>query len=111
MFSLQSGINASTKSRKQEINAVPGIRATRSGVGKPRPNPVPIKKYTNKAIQTIPIQKPWSKDAETSTKELEAKAKEAKVLKQFQKKLSERQEQSKLMSQLMGEPHESDEDE
>ena len=111
MFSLQNGINAYTKTRKQQITAVPSIRASRSAVGKPRPNPVPIKKYTNRATQTVPIQKPLSKNAETSTKELEAKAKEAKVLKQFQKKLSERQEQSKLMSQLMGEPHESDEDE
>lgn len=111
MFSLQNGINAYTKSRKQQISAIPDIRASRSGVGKPRPNPVPIKNYASKTTQTMPIQKPLRKDAETSTKELEAKAKEAKILKQFQKKLSERQEQSKMMSQLMGEPHESDEDE
>ena len=112
MFTLQNGINAYTINRKQEISSVPRIRASRSGVGRqvPKPIPIPIKKYKNKSTQTI-AAKPLTKDAETSTKELEAKAREAKVLKQFQKKLSERQEQSKLMSQLMGQPHESDEDE
>jgi hypothetical protein len=111
MFSLQKGINAYTLSRKQDISAVPSIRTSRYGVGKPRPNPVPIKKYISKATQTNPFLVPSKKDAETSTKELETKAKETKILKQFQKKLSERQEQSKLISQLMGEAHESDEDE
>ena len=110
MFTLQNGINAYTINRKQEISSVPRIRASRSGLGRQVPKPIPIKKYKNKSTQTI-APKPLTKDAETSTKELEAKAREAKVLKQFQKKLSERQEQSKLMSQLMGQPHESDEDE
>lgn len=111
MFTLQSGINAYTITRKQEISSVPQIRASRSGVGKPVPNPVPMKKYNNKATQTTFPKQPLKRDAETSTKELEVKAKEAKVLKQFQKKLSERQEQTKLMNQLMGQTQESDEDE
>jgi DNA-binding response OmpR family regulator len=111
MFSLQNGINAYTKSRKQEISAIPGIRITRYDEDKHKPKQMLIKKYSNKATQTNHILVPSKKDVETSTKELETKAKEAKILKHFQKKLSERQEQTRLMSQLMGEQHETDEDE
>lgn len=111
MFSLQNGINAYTNSRKQEINALPGIRAARSGIGKPRPTPAPKKKYMSKYTQTIPIKVEPKNDVETSTKDLEEKAREAKALKYFKKQQAERQEQIKLMSQLMGETLDSDEDE
>ena len=69
----------------------------------------PVKKISSQSVQTT--RNYCMKDSATSTKELEIKAKEAKILKQFQKKMSERQEQSKLMSQIMGEQYESDEDE
>ena len=91
------------------------------------PQPIPIKKVVTKSIQTAPLPQPIMKNMATNTnppqpipimrnmatttEELEIKAKEIKVLKIFQKRMAEKQEQTKLMSQLMGENPESDEDE